>query len=260
MNSSLQPLFHHLATAATEEQLRFKFMDWIGEYFEVQRWGIYLNDEQNNLLSCDIHGVSDAFVERYQKFGKSVDPVMQYVIEYHAPAHEELVLPKGQWKQSELYLRCCSQYNHEHILTSSHRRSRGIPKHRYLGFCFLPLRVLLNCPLELCLSGLTSRSTDNHCESRSEYIFSSIDISIDTFGIAARTIPATDIERQFIHYKTAMATPFTTWKKSVNLDQFSPVPITFILKLTRHLSPSSIGNRPRTACDYESCFSQQGLQ
>jgi DNA-binding CsgD family transcriptional regulator len=119
MSSSLKPLFHHLATAATEEQLRYKFMDWIGEYFEVQRWGIYLNDEQNNLLSCDIHGVSDAFVERYQKFGKSVDPVMQYVIEYHAPAHEELVLPQGQWKQSELYLRCCSQYNHEHIMTGA---------------------------------------------------------------------------------------------------------------------------------------------
>ena len=119
MNSSLKPLFHHLATAATEEQLRYKFMDWIGEYFEVQRWGIYLNDKQNNLLSCDIHGVSNNFVERYQKFGKSVDPVMQYVIEYHAPAHEELVLPQGQWKQSELYLRCCSQYNHEHIMTGA---------------------------------------------------------------------------------------------------------------------------------------------
>lgn len=119
MNSSLKPLFHHLATARSEEQLRYKFMDWIGEYFEVQRWGIYLSDEQNNLLSCDIHGVSDAFVERYQKFGKSVDPVMQYVIKYHAPAHEELVLPKGQWKQSKLYLSCCSQYNHEHIMTGA---------------------------------------------------------------------------------------------------------------------------------------------
>lgn len=119
MNYSLKPLFHHLATATTEEQLRYKFMDWIGEYFDIQRWGIYLSDEQNHLLSCDIHGVSNAFVERYQKFGKSVDPVMQYVMKYHAPAHEELVLPQGQWKQSELYLRCCSQYNHEHIMTGA---------------------------------------------------------------------------------------------------------------------------------------------
>ena len=42
-------------------------------------------------------------------------------------------------------------------LTSSRRQSRGIPKTHDLGFCFfLPLEVLLNCPLELCLSGLMS--------------------------------------------------------------------------------------------------------
>ena len=42
-------------------------------------------------------------------------------------------------------------------MTSSRRQSRGIPKTHDLGFCFLPaLRVFLNCPLELCLSGLTS--------------------------------------------------------------------------------------------------------
>ena len=33
---------------------------------------------------------------------------------------------------------------------------RGIPKHHYLGFCFLLFRVFCNCPLELCLSGLMS--------------------------------------------------------------------------------------------------------
>ncbi len=116
-NPPLKSLFSHLATAKKEEELRHKFMDRINQYFEVQRWGIYLTDEQNNLLSYDVNGVSDAFVERYQKFGKSVDPVMRYVSEYHIPAHEELVLPKGKWKQSELYLRCCAEYDHEHIMT-----------------------------------------------------------------------------------------------------------------------------------------------
>ncbi len=41
------------------------------------------------------------------------------MIQYHAPAHEELVLPPGGWKQSDLYQRCCSQYNHEHIMTGA---------------------------------------------------------------------------------------------------------------------------------------------
>lgn len=92
-------------------------MDSISEYFGVQRWGIYLLDADNGLASVDTKGVSDTLVEQYQKFGKFVDPVLKYVLEYHAPAHEELVLPKGGWKQSELYRRCCSTYDHEHIMT-----------------------------------------------------------------------------------------------------------------------------------------------
>ncbi|MBD2067079.1 GAF domain-containing protein [Leptolyngbya sp. FACHB-671] len=117
MPRSLYPLFQAIATAPTEQVLRFRVMDSISEYFGVQRWGIYLLDENNGLASVDARGVSDTFVEQYQKFGKSVDPVLQYVLQYHAPAHEELVLPKGAWKQSELYKRCCSTYDHEHIMT-----------------------------------------------------------------------------------------------------------------------------------------------
>jgi DNA-binding CsgD family transcriptional regulator len=117
MASSLHLLFQAIATAPTESALRFRVMDNISDYFGVQRWGIYLLNAENHLTSVDAEGVSDSFVEQYQKFGKSVDPVLQYVVQYHAPAHEELVLPKGAWKQSELYKRCCSTYDHEHIMT-----------------------------------------------------------------------------------------------------------------------------------------------
>jgi DNA-binding CsgD family transcriptional regulator len=117
MPRSLYPLFHAIATAPTEEVLRFRVMDSISEYFGVQRWGIYLVNADGGLASVDASGVSDVFVEQYQKFGKAVDPVLKYVLAYHAPAHEELVLPKGAWKQSELYKRCCSTYAHEHIMT-----------------------------------------------------------------------------------------------------------------------------------------------
>lgn len=116
---SLHSLFRSLSTAATEKSLRSRFMDGISESFRVQRWGIYLLGDENYAESVDVRGVSDDFVDRYQRFGKSVDPVLNYVLQYHAPAHEELVLPPGGWKQSELYQRCCSQYNHEHIMTGA---------------------------------------------------------------------------------------------------------------------------------------------
>lgn len=117
MPSSLHPLFYAIATAPTEQALRFRVMDNINSYFGVQRWGISLMDPENRLVSFDAHGISDSFAERYQKYGVAVDPVLKYVQKYHAPAHEELVLPKGTWKQSDLYKRCCSTYDHEHIMT-----------------------------------------------------------------------------------------------------------------------------------------------
>jgi DNA-binding CsgD family transcriptional regulator len=110
-------LIQSIATAATEEALRFTLMDRLDECFGVQRWGIYLMGADNELASVDAQGVSDNFIDRYQQFGKTIDPVLDYVNQYHAPAHEELVLPCGGWKQSELYQRCCSEYNHEHIMT-----------------------------------------------------------------------------------------------------------------------------------------------
>ncbi|WP_444980539.1 LuxR C-terminal-related transcriptional regulator [Microseira wollei] len=117
MAGSIHTLFHAIATAQTEQELRFRFMDTVEEHFGVQRWGIYLLNQQNHLASFDVKGVSEAFVERYEKIGRSVDPVLKYVLEHHVPAHEELMLPRGSWKQSELYQRCCSEYDHAHIMT-----------------------------------------------------------------------------------------------------------------------------------------------
>jgi DNA-binding CsgD family transcriptional regulator len=116
---SLKPLFRSLSTAPTEQSLRSRFMNGVSESFGVQCWGIYLLGDENYSESVDVKGVSDDFVDRYQQFGKSIDPVLRYVMQYHTPAHEELVFPPGGWKQSELYQKCCSEYNHEHIMTGA---------------------------------------------------------------------------------------------------------------------------------------------
>lgn len=119
MANSLHALFHAIATANGVRQLRLRFMDTVGEHFGVQRWGIYLLNEEYRLTSVEVKGVRnvDTFVECYEKVGRAVDPVLSYVIERHAPAHEELVLPPGGWKQCELYKNCCASYDHEHIMT-----------------------------------------------------------------------------------------------------------------------------------------------
>ncbi len=117
MGSSLHSLFQAIATAPTEQALRHRFMGGVSNYFGANRWGIYLLNDKDQLASVDVEGVSDRFVEQYEKIGRSVDPVLKYVLEYHAPAHEAIVLPAGGWKQSELYQRCCAEQDHEHIMT-----------------------------------------------------------------------------------------------------------------------------------------------
>lgn len=113
----LNSFFQALAAAPSEQALRSRFMDGVSTYFGIQRWGIYLLDHQQSLLSYDVEGVSSAFVERYNQIGKSVDHVLAYVQQYHAPAHEEMVFPAGGWQQSQLYQRCCAEYDHTHIMT-----------------------------------------------------------------------------------------------------------------------------------------------
>ncbi|MGB7893600.1 MAG: LuxR C-terminal-related transcriptional regulator [Microcoleus sp.] len=119
MTNSLYALFDAIASARDERELRLRFMDGVGEHFGVQRWGIYFFGEHSGIAEIDVRGVPNvsAFVERYEKVGRAVDPVLRYVLDCHAPAHEEMVLPLGGWKQCELYQRCCAYYDHEHIIT-----------------------------------------------------------------------------------------------------------------------------------------------
>ncbi|MFN6513663.1 MAG: hypothetical protein RMY29_004050 [Nostoc sp. CreGUA01] len=110
MANSLHILFQALAAASNQRELRLRFMDGVGEHFSIQRWGIYLLDElRTDYIAVDVHGMPnvDNFVELYEKVGRTIDPVMDYVVEHHAPAHEEMVLAPGGWKQCELYQNCC---------------------------------------------------------------------------------------------------------------------------------------------------------
>ncbi len=118
MSNFLDYLFQTLASANNEEEVKFRLMDKsVGEYFGAQDWGINLYDQQFRLISVDICGIKnvDKFVERFQKVRRDHNPLFSYVLEHHAPAHEEMILPQGGWKQTKVYQNVCAYYNHEHI-------------------------------------------------------------------------------------------------------------------------------------------------
>jgi DNA-binding CsgD family transcriptional regulator len=118
-HQKLQLLFSAIAQTISEETLRTLFIDTIGHHFQSHRWGIYLYSPQGQFTSADTYGIRnvDAFLERYQSVGKSVDPVLKHVSTYHTPAHEGWFYTPEEWERSALYTRCCASMDHAHLMT-----------------------------------------------------------------------------------------------------------------------------------------------
>lgn len=89
--TSVHSLFQAMAKANNERELRSRFMDAAGEIFGAQHWGIHLLGDACRVLEVDVHGLPDTFISRYEQVGRAIDPIMQFVMEQHSPAHEQLV-------------------------------------------------------------------------------------------------------------------------------------------------------------------------
>ncbi|WP_066377311.1 MULTISPECIES: LuxR C-terminal-related transcriptional regulator [unclassified Anabaena] len=102
MPNSLHDIFHAIANIRNEEEIQTTLMDKIGEHFGVQRWGIYLIDSQPK-TNIDIQSIPAVCLES--------NPIGQYVVERHSPAHEQLILTPEDWKN------LCPRHDHEHVMT-----------------------------------------------------------------------------------------------------------------------------------------------
>ena len=102
MVNSLYAVFDAIANVQNEQELRLALTEKIGEHFCVQNWGIYFLNEQPT-TDIDIQGIPAVCLES--------NPVGRYVVERHAPAHEQLLLSPGDWKHF------CSRSDHEHVMT-----------------------------------------------------------------------------------------------------------------------------------------------
>ncbi len=75
-----------------------------------------------------------------------------------------------------------------------------------------------------------------------KYILCCVDIAVNALSTAARAVPTTDTQRQFINNMFAVSTTFRTGFPAVNLHQCSTVPLAFIFKLPHQLTPSRVGD------------------
>lgn len=102
MANYLQLIFEEIALTRDEQELRGKVMVKIGEYFEAKRRGLFFFDSLANKKIPAIFQLALS-VEH--------NPVLRYVVEHHAPVHEEVVLQPGKWKT------ICPRFDHGHVMT-----------------------------------------------------------------------------------------------------------------------------------------------
>lgn len=103
MPNSLQRLFEAIHQVKDEADLRSQIAPKIGEHFAAKRWGILFFDQ----LSL----IEQRFPKPL-KVALSVDhnPVLRYIVERHAPAHELLVTSPKVWAM------ICPRPDHRHVM------------------------------------------------------------------------------------------------------------------------------------------------
>lgn len=104
MEISLQSLFQAIAQAQNEPELRQSVMAKVGEFFGATRWGLIFLDE--------FPAINDN-TPGMVKLALSLDhnPILRYLVERHAPVHDEVILPPGVWQT------ICPRADHGHVMS-----------------------------------------------------------------------------------------------------------------------------------------------
>ena len=100
MPNYLQLIFEEIALTRNEQQLREQVMVQLGEYFQAKRRGLFFFDSLPNKKNPIFQ----------LALSLELNPVLRYVVENHAPVHEEVVLQPGKWKT------ICPRFDHGHVM------------------------------------------------------------------------------------------------------------------------------------------------
>lgn len=101
MPNSLQLIFEEIAQTRDEKQLRERVMVQLGDYFGAKRRGLFFFDSLPNRKTSGLFELALSIEH---------NPVLRYVVENHAPVHEEVVLQPGRWKT------ICPRLDHGHVM------------------------------------------------------------------------------------------------------------------------------------------------
>ncbi|AGY59248.1 helix-turn-helix transcriptional regulator [Gloeobacter kilaueensis] len=142
--AALRDFVVKLAGADSLQALRQCFLAEAGSYFEAQHWGIHVQDQAQGHTMAGVQGNPDtaalkqtalfatppfaafknkgqppdfaALIERLAQAGQPFDPIVQSLVDRHAPAHDQMLPQTDDWRQSELYRACFAAFDHGHML------------------------------------------------------------------------------------------------------------------------------------------------
>lgn len=99
---TLQSLFQAIAQAQDEMELRHCIIGEVSKYFAAKRCGLFLFDQLP----------TNKKFKNIVQFATSLEhnPVLRYLVEHHAPVHEQLILSSRQWKS------ICPRSDHGHVM------------------------------------------------------------------------------------------------------------------------------------------------
>jgi DNA-binding CsgD family transcriptional regulator len=102
MNPSLKSLFQAIAEVESEVQLQQTAISKIGEYFAAKRYRLFLLSRLPKIANKS---------KLFQlAISPDHNPVLRYLVEHHAPVHEQAILPAGKWKT------ICPRFDHGHVM------------------------------------------------------------------------------------------------------------------------------------------------
>jgi len=103
MDVPLKSLFHAIAQAQAEADLKGPIMEKVGQYFDAKRWGLsFLTD----FPAVD----SNTPVMIRRALSLDYNPVLRYLVQRHTAVHDEVILPPGVWRT------ICPRADHAHVM------------------------------------------------------------------------------------------------------------------------------------------------
>lgn len=106
-----------LVTAGRFDELQARYFDWIGAHLPSFAYGLYLHDTRTGRPRlAEVRGLSRFYVNRYERFGRDLDPVLRGALATGQAFDDSLVAAGEVWEQTPIVRELFRQHDMAHVM------------------------------------------------------------------------------------------------------------------------------------------------